>query len=72
MFFYKNKDSSEPIWRCRQLKHLDLSHNQLSEIPSDIRAATQLTDLNVAHNKLTEMCNTWACPMVRSTTTLLL
>ena len=41
--------------RLPQLKHLNLSHNQLTSIPESIGRLSQLVSLDLSNNKLTEL-----------------
>lgn len=46
---------SEVLERLTQLKHLNLSQNQLTSIPESIGRLSQLVSLDLSNNKLTDL-----------------
>ncbi|XP_035667179.1 leucine-rich repeat serine/threonine-protein kinase 1-like, partial [Branchiostoma floridae] len=50
-------------WRCEKLKILDVSHNQLSELPDVIKNTKDLRRLILNHNKVKMLPNPWGCPL---------
>ncbi|CAH1254418.1 LRRK1 [Branchiostoma lanceolatum] len=50
-------------WRCEKLKVLDLSHNQLPELPDAIKNIKDLSRLILNHNKVKLLPNPWGCPL---------
>ena len=54
------------LWSCVSLKTLNLSYNNLPQLPYQLHVCGQLETLNVAHNKLIEFIRPWHCPLVRT------
>ncbi|KAI8480800.1 Leucine-rich repeat serine/threonine-protein kinase 1 [Branchiostoma belcheri] len=50
-------------WRCEKLKILDVSHNQLTELPEAIKNSKDLSRLILNHNKVKLLPNPWGCPL---------
>ncbi|OQS04834.1 hypothetical protein THRCLA_02954 [Thraustotheca clavata] len=48
-------DADEKVWECVDLTKIDLSHNEIPWIPSDIVNITGLAYLKMCHNKLTNL-----------------
>ncbi|BFZ02376.1 hypothetical protein BsWGS_05416 [Bradybaena similaris] len=50
-------------WKCSGLQILDISHNLLDSVPSDIQVCADLISLNASHNQLQTACMPWQCPL---------
>ncbi|KAF3691390.1 Leucine-rich repeat-containing protein 40 [Channa argus] len=49
--FNRLKSFSPNIFTCLQLRHIDLRNNQLSELPSEMKALTRLTSIILNYNR---------------------
>ncbi|XP_019849257.1 PREDICTED: leucine-rich repeat serine/threonine-protein kinase 1-like [Amphimedon queenslandica] len=60
-------DSTTPTWPCGSLNKLDISHNQLKELPIYLFELPQLSILDASHNQLTALpVLMWSAPKLSS------
>lgn len=59
--FHSNSESEK--WKCKSLKFLDVSYNNLGILPYGLQGCSNLVSLVANYNQLTSLCPPWTCPM---------
>ncbi|KAL7680652.1 putative leucine-rich repeat domain superfamily [Plasmopara halstedii] len=64
---YDELDEDENSWECVALKKLDLSYNEIAEIPSQVETLKYLVNFKIRHNLLRQLPTTiWNLEMLTS------
>ena len=69
-FIYITELPDKTFWDCPCLATLNLSHNCLDLVPSNMSSCKALTHLDLSHNKLCSLCSAWNCKLVGCTVIL--
>ncbi|XP_053405645.1 leucine-rich repeat serine/threonine-protein kinase 1-like isoform X2 [Mercenaria mercenaria] len=59
----RHSSMQERHWLCLDLRKLDVSHNALVMLPTEIQACRELIHIDVNNNRLTTFPQPWSCPL---------
>ncbi|XP_071795301.1 leucine-rich repeat serine/threonine-protein kinase 1-like [Asterias amurensis] len=58
-------EKGEIVWECSNLTSLNVSGNDILQIPESITAAKSLKNLCINNNRLAKLPSAWDCPLVK-------